>query len=354
MNRSAAHPLTLPPLTRAPAMSPLRILSTRGSLIESTNEVHAAVSDAAGRLLAWCGDPERVTVLRSAAKPFQALPLLLDGAAERFAVSDEELALACASHNSERSQVKLVAEWLGRIGCVEFDLACGPHPPLSTELSVRGPDTPTPEPAPPSPLASNCSGKHTGMLALARHHGWPTAGYNAAGHPVQDRILDVMSEYADLEPDAVGQAVDGCTAVTFALPLRNMALSFARLVASRDPAPRRVVHAMVSRPDLVAGHGRLCTAVMAAYPGQVLAKVGADGVYGAAVMDRGLGIALKVEDGNWRACNVALVAVLEQLGLTPSPSQTLARYATVPVRNTRRQDVGVMRADGSLAFRGAS
>jgi L-asparaginase II len=328
----------------------MRIVSTRGSLIESTNAVSVAVSDPQGRLRASCGDPERVTVLRSAAKPFQALPLLLDGAAERFGVSNEELALACASHNSERSQVAIVAGWLERIGCEESDLACGPHPPLSTELAVRGPETPAPDPAPPSPLASNCSGKHTGMLALARHHGWPTAGYNAAGHPVQDRILEVMSEYADLDPERIGQAVDGCTAVTFALPLRNMARSFARLVASRDPAPKRVVQAMVSRPDLVAGHGRLCTDLMAAYPGLVLAKVGADGVYGAALIDQGLGIALKVEDGNWRACNVALVAVLEQLGLAPPPSQVLARYATVPVRSTRRQDVGVMRAEGSLAF----
>jgi L-asparaginase II len=330
----------------------MRIISLRGTLLESTHALSVAVSDSAGRVTASCGDPERVTVLRSAAKPFQALPLLLDGAAERFGLSDEELALACASHNSERSQVAVVAAWLERIGCAESDLACGPHPPLSTELAVPDPDTPAPDPAPRSPLASNCSGKHTGMLTLARHHGWPTAGYNAAGHAVQDRILEVMSEYADVDPDAIGQAVDGCTAVTFGLPLRNMALSFARLVSSRDPAPRRVVHAMVSRPDLVAGHGRLCTDLMAGYPGLVLAKVGADGVYGAALIEQGLGIALKVEDGNWRACNVALIAVLEQLGLTPPPSRTLSRYATVPVRNTRGQDVGVMRAEGALAFPG--
>ncbi len=333
-------------------MPPLHVVSTRGSLIESSHTVSVAVSDASGRLHAWCGDPDRVTVLRSAAKPFQALPLLLDGAAERFDVSNDELALACASHNSERSQVAIVAAWLARIGCDESDLACGPHPPLSTELSVRGPGTPRPDPAPQSPLASNCSGKHTGMLALARHHGWPTTGYNEAGHPVQDRILEVMAEYSGLEPAAIGQAVDGCTAVTFALPLRNMAQAFARLVASVHHAQRRVVHAMVSRPDLVGGQGRLCTAAMEVYPGRVLAKVGADGVYGAALVEEGLGIALKVEDGNWRACNVALVAALEQLGLTPPPSEILDRYATVPVRNTRGQEVGGMRAEGDLSFPG--
>jgi len=330
----------------------MRIVSTRNLLIESTNAVSVAVCDARGTLAAWCGDPERVTVLRSAAKPFQALPLLLDGAAERFAVSDEELALACASHNSERSQVAVVAAWLERIGCLESDLACGPHPPLSRELAVRGPDTPEPDPAPRSPLASNCSGKHTGMLALARHHGWPTEGYNRSGHPVQDRILELMSEYAGLDSGSIGQAVDGCTAVTFGMPLRNMALAFARLVASQDPSPRRIVHAMVSRPDLVGGHGRLCTDLMTSYPGLVLAKVGADGVYGAALIGQGLGIALKVEDGNWKACNVALIAVLERIGLTPKPSDVLARYATVPIRNTRGQDVGIMNAEGELALPG--
>ena len=331
-------------------MPSLRIVSFRDSLVESTNAVSVAVSHPDGAIHAWAGDPRRHTILRSAAKPFQALPLLLDGAADAFDVTDEEVALACASHNSDRSQVALVAHWLERIGLAEVHLACGPHAPLSRDLSIRGPDTPKPDPAPRSPLASNCSGKHTGMLTLAQHAGWPVEGYNREGHEVQRRIVEVLAEYVGLPPGEIGCAVDGCAAVTFAMPLTAMATGFARLVSRHEEAPARIVRAMTARPDLVAGHGRLCTDLMQAFPGRILAKVGADGVYGAAVIDRGLGIALKVEDGNWRACNVALLAVLEQLGLPVSDASQLDRYRILPVLNTRREQVGVMRAEGEIAF----
>lgn len=333
-------------------MPSIHVVSYRGSLVESTHSVSAAVCDADGALHAWTGDPERYTVLRSAAKPFQALPLLLDGAAERYGVSDDELALACASHNSERSQVAIVERWLERIGLSEEDLACGPHPPLSRDLAVRAPDTPKPDPAPRSRSSSNCSGKHTGMLTLARFHDWPTAGYNRSDHAVQRRILEIVSEYVGLPPDHIGQAVDGCAAVTFAMPLAAMATGFARLVSWDEREPRRIVDAMTSHPQLVAGQGRLCTDLMRAFPGQLLAKVGAEGVYGAALTDAALGVALKVEDGNWRACNIALLAVLEQLGLDVSGAPKLDRYRVMPVLNTRGEEVGVMRAEGMLALTG--
>lgn len=327
-----------------------RVVSARGDFIESTHAVSVAVCSADGHLRASSGNLGRVTVLRSAAKPFQALPLLADGAADRFGVTDEEVALACASHNSERSQVAMVAAWLERIGCTEEDLACGPHPPLSRDLAIRGPDTPKADPALRSPVASNCSGKHTGMLTLARHHDWDLAGYNTRGHAVQDRILETLSEYVDFPAGWIGQAVDGCAAVTFALPLTNAATGFARLVTWDDAEPRRIVRAMTVRPDLIAGHGRLCTDLMRAFPGKVLAKVGAEGVYGAALIEEGLGLALKVENGDWRACNVALLAVLEQLGLDLDGAPALDRYRRLPVKNTRRERVGVIEARGEIAI----
>lgn len=327
-----------------------RVVSVRGDFVESTHAVSLAVCSADGHLRASSGNLGRVTVLRSAAKPFQALPLLADGAADGFEVTDEEVALACASHNSERSQVAMVAAWLARIGCTEDDLACGPHPPLSRDLAIRGPDTPKADPAPRSPVASNCSGKHTGMLTQARHHGWDLPGYNERGHAVQERILETLSEYVDFPAGWIGQAVDGCAAVTFALPLTNAATGFARLVSWDDAAPRRIVRAMTERPDLVAGHGRLCTDLMRAFPGKVLAKVGAEGVYGAALIDEGLGIALKVEGGDWRACNVALLAVLEQLGLDLDSTPALDRYRRLPVKNTRRERVGFVEARGEIAI----
>jgi len=290
--------------------------------------------------------------MRSAAKPFQALPLVLDGAMERFGVSEEELALACASHNSERRQVDLVAAWLERIGCTPDDLACGPHTPLFKEMAVLLPgDPPDPSPLlPSSPLTSNCSGKHTGMLSLATHHGWDPAGYNRDGHPVQRRCAEELGRFAGVAPDAIGRAVDGCRAVTWVLPLRAMARAFAGIGASDEPAAKTVVRVMTTHPELVAGKGRLCTAVMAAYPGRVLAKVGAEGVYGAALLDRGLAIGIKVEDGNSWAAAVALVSILEQLDLDPPPSSLLSLFAERPILNTRAEPVGMMRAVGRLEF----
>lgn len=329
------------------------VQSVRGATVESAHRVHVAVVDHTGRLVASAGDPEFSTYMRSAAKPFQVLPLLEDGAAERYSATFKELALACASHNSEPYQVDLVRGFLDRIGGREADLACGPHPPLSATLAM--PDTgggrsgPIPA-APQTPLASNCSGKHTAMLALARHHGWPTAGYHTAPHPVQRRCKDAVAHWAGLSPDAVGEGVDGCGVVSFALPVKAQALAYARLVASGDPAPRAIVRAMTEHPDLIAGQGRPCTALMQAYPARLLAKIGAEGVYGAALLDRGIGIGLKIEDGhNWAAV-VALLRVLEQLGLEPSPVSTLPRFAAIPMRNTRGEIVGELRASGEITF----
>ncbi|MGH7734897.1 MAG: asparaginase, partial [Gemmatimonadales bacterium] len=176
-------------------MNPLSIISTRGDLVESVHRVSVAVVKADGRmdgrsdgareqmreLIASSGDPEMVTYWRSAAKPFQAMPLVEDGAADRWKLSEAELALTCASHSSEPIHREVTDSFLKKIGCTEADLACGPHTPWGAGAAERV----VKEHLVPTPRRSNCSGKHSGMLALAKHHGWPTAGYNAAGHPVQ-------------------------------------------------------------------------------------------------------------------------------------------------------------------------
>ncbi|MBI2403681.1 MAG: asparaginase [Gemmatimonadetes bacterium] len=339
----------------------LRVEAMRGELVESVHRVSVAVVDAEGRLVARAGDPDFVTFIRSAAKPFQALPLVEDGAAQRFGVTDEELALACASHNSEPAQVDAVRRFLTRLGLAESDLACGPHRPLSAELALADASgAPSAIPKPQSAeadqsgsegrLASNCSGKHVAMLALALHRGWSTSGYHQAGHPVQRRCLQVMAHWTGLPDSDIGEAVDGCGVVTFAIPMRSLALAYARLAASDQAAPRRVVQAMMSHPHLVAGRWRPCTALMRAYPGRLLAKVGAEGVYGAALPERRLGIGVKVEDGHTWASVVALWAVLEQLGLDPPPRVTEPGFAEVPIRNTRGEVVGSLRASGKLTF----
>jgi L-asparaginase II len=342
----------------------MRVEQRRGGWVEAVHEVHVAVVDSTGSLVARTGDPELVTFWRSAAKPFQALPLVEDGAAERFGLTGEDLALACASHSSEPGQVAGVRQLLGKIGCSERDLLCGPHAPLSDRVAqdyqTRGLRL--------TAVYSNCSGKHAGMLALARHHGWPTEFYTRLEHPVQQRCLAEVSRWTDVPVGDIKTAVDGCGVVCYGLPLRNMAWAYARLanvefgmrnaelpgVVPRGTSPTdtfrtphsafRIVEAMLRHPELIAGEGRPCTDMMRAHPGRVIAKVGAEGVYCALLTQERLGVALKVTDGHAIASALAMAAVLEALGLRPRPASLTAR----PAVNTRGETVGELRVNGGL------
>ena len=327
-----------------PAGPPLTVSASRGPLLESAHRVHAVVADAAGRVAACWGDAERVTVLRSAAKPFQTLPLVADGAADHFGFSDEEIALCCGSHNSEEAHLVAARSMLARAGVPESRLACGPHPPLRSErareLAAAG--------ASPIPAMSNCSGKHAGMLALAAFHRWPLAGYERPEHPVQRRIRRELGRWARCDPRALATGVDGCGVPTFAIPLRDLAAAMARLAAAAAAggAPGRVVGAMVRHPFMVAGTDRLCTRLMDAAAGRVLAKTGFEGVYAAADLERALGVALKVEDGARRAADPALLAVLERTGvLSRGAARALADRAAPPRTNTRGEVVGRLTVD---------
>lgn len=308
-----------------------------------------AVVDRGGALVAHAGDAELVTFWRSAAKPFQALPMVADGAADRFGLGSEEVALACASHSSEPIHVALAFRLLEKIGCTERDLACGPHPPLSpavAEQVIRDGTTLT-------AAWSNCSGKHAGMLALARHHGWPTAGYERAGHPVQQRLLSEIARWTGVPEASVVCAVDGCATVCYGVPLRAMALAYARFGTAEADAPARLRSAMMEHPQLIAGSGRLCTDLMAAAPGRIVAKVGAEGIYSAVLCEPGFGVAIKVEDGDGRSAQVALLDVLRQLDRQYAlglPLDRLAFFAAPPIMNTRQQQTGVLRAAGQLRF----
>src|SRR2546423_14867979 len=185
--------------------------SYRGSVLESRHTIHVPVVDGSGRRTARAGNPESRPFWRSAAKPFQALPLVADGAVEHFRLTRQDIALACASHSSEPAQVALVRDFLQRIGCSERDLMCGPHRPLSDAVAkdyeTRGLRL--------TAIYSNCSGKHTGMLALAKHHGWPTEFYARIEHPVQRRCLKSISDYTDIPAKEIGVAGDGCGGATF-------------------------------------------------------------------------------------------------------------------------------------------
>jgi L-asparaginase II len=333
-------------------MSDLRVVRTRGGKVETVHRVGCAVVRVDRGLVARSGDPDAFTWWRSAAKPFQAIPLVEDGGADHFGLDTEELAITCASHSSEPGHLAVVDRLLAAIGCREDDLACGPHPPLSSEVRralIREGQTPTPR-------WSNCSGKHAGMLALARHRGWPIEGYVRPDHPVQQRLLGVIAEWTGVAVEAITLGVDGCTTVCYGTPLRSMATAWARFGASTDPAPRRVREAMLAHPDLIAGTGRPCTAMMAAWPGKVVAKIGADGVYGAALPGLGMGVAIKVEDGDTAASALATVAVLRQLlgrwggeGAVAEEAP-LSEWTNPPILNTRGTPTGIHEVVGSLVF----
>jgi L-asparaginase II len=320
----------------------------RGELVESRHRVSIAVVDGEGRLRARSGDAALIVYARSAMKPIQALPLIEDEIVERFGLTDAELALACASHGGEPRHVQLVRSMLEKIGLREDALACGPHPPYheasAAELRRRGVE--------PGRVHNNCSGKHAGMLALARGNQWPVSGYHEHGHPVQQRMLDVVAEWSGVPADDMTTALDGCGVVTFALPLQRLGHAFARLATAArrgDDGPARVVQAMSRHPEIVGGTDRLCTNLMRVTAGRMFVKVGAEGVYCAGVPGAELGVALKVEDGALRAAEPALLAVLQRLGLLSDEDlAALDGYARPPVRNTRGELVGCVRAEIEL------
>lgn len=328
------------------------VVVTRGDSIESRHRVHAAVVSADGVLLEGARDPELTVWWRSCAKPFQIMPLLRSGGFDALGWGVEELALACASHGGEPEHVAIASRMLERLGLEEGDLACGPHEPLA----ARGVRLAREAGGRLTRLHNNCSGKHAGMLARALQLGGPTGGYEQPGHTVQRDCLRAVAEWSGLPAESIGVSADGCGVSVFALPLANMAFAYARLVraaAEGDGASRRVVSAMTSHPFLVGGTDRFDTVLMESCGGNVVCKIGAEGVHTFAIVDRGIGFALKVEDGSPRAQYPAVLAWLAAYGVLPTPlPDALREFAHRAVRNTRGEVVGVMQvAEGDVGDR---
>ena len=325
-------------------MGEARVEVWRGAQVESVHRVSVAVCACDGQLRAHAGDPELNILARSAVKPLQALPLVEDGVADQFGLTPAELALCCASHSGEPRHIELAESILRKIGASEEALACGPHAPFH-EPSARALRAAGSE---PRRIHNNCSGKHAGMLALARMHGWPLTGYHLPTHPVQQRMLLEVARWSGVPQDGIATATDGCGVVTFGAPLRALAFAFARFAAAarrNENGPARIVQAMTKSPEIVAGTGRLDTEVMRATTGRVFLKVGAEGIYLVGVPGAELGIALKAEDGAQRAAEPALLAVLRGLSLLSDDELAgLSRFAEPSIQNTRGEEVGAVRA----------
>ena len=319
-----------------------------GYTVENVHAGSVAVVDAHGRLLYAAGDPHYPTFTRSALKPFQALPFLLSDGPARFGLTRDELALLCASHSGEDKHLLGVSSILNKIGLDPGHLECGCATPLFYEFTGRQ----APNDATWTPLHHNCSGKHSGFLAWCRLHGAPTSGYVDRRHPLQQAIRATLAETVGMPADAMPTGIDGCSAPNYAMPLSKLAHLYARLAqGGADPAlggaMGMLFDAMTGRPDLVSGTARTDLAWMTAGGGDWVAKIGADAVQAIGVRSAGIGIAIKIADGNSRALHPAVHAVLEQLGLLQhldaERRAAIEPYRQPEIRNARGTVAGDIR-----------
>jgi L-asparaginase II len=288
----------------------------RGEQLESEHRISAAVADTRGELWGAVGDPQFTTCLRSSAKPFQALPLVASGAADRLGLTDAEIAISCGSHNGEAGHVEAVRSILRKAGLHEGALQCGAHAPYAANaaasLAKAG--------EAPSAVHNNCSGKHAGMLAACVGNGWPTESYLKPDHPLQIAIHQSLARYAGLPPERIPRATDGCSAPCFFLPLAAFARAFAFLARPEEAAQSdrlplaRIGKAMASNGWFVAGTGRFDTDLMGVSDGRLVSKAGGEGIHAVADRESGRALVLKVEDGTGRARDPAVVESCRQLG----------------------------------------
>lgn len=344
-------------------MTPASLVEVwRGPIVESRHRGHLTAVNGKGETIAALGQPETVTYVRSSGKPFQAIPVIVSGAADSFGFTEQEIAIACGSHSGEPIHVNAVRSMLSKIGLDESALKCGVHEPFSAEVARELARTQTP----PSVLQNNCSGKHAAMLALARHVGAPTQDYDDQGNPVQQAIAKTVAEFSDVALDQIAIGTDGCGVPVFGIPVRAMALMYARLVAPSeefDAATRiachRIVKAMIDFPEMVGGSkDRLDTELIRAGKGRLISKIGAEGVYTVGVLPsgqwpKGVGLALKIEDGDdHRARPPAVIEALRQLNvLAQDELMALASYAPAIIKNRRGERVGEARAAFTLEIR---
>jgi L-asparaginase II len=340
-------------------MNPILVDVMRGSAVESTHRGAIAVVDADGAVLAALGDIERPIFPRSAVKVLQALPLVASGAADQLDLTDDELAIACASHGGEEIHAQTAARMLAKAGLDADALECGAHwPYLDTatrQMAARGQQ--------PSALNNNCSGKHAGFLCLAcaMHGSGPNLrqyvkGYVGAEHPVMREVTAALQATTGFDLARTTRGTDGCSIPTYAIPLRHLALAFARLASgvglSRDHAgaARRLRAAVARAPFMVAGSGRFDTRVMEHFGERVFCKVGAEAVYCAALPERGLGVAIKVDDGNTaRAAEVAMAATIEALvSMNDADISFMRDFSAPTLRNWNGIEVGALRAADAL------
>jgi L-asparaginase II len=321
---------------------------TRGGRTESVHHGSLAVVDADGRLVAHAGDPKLFLYFRSSAKPFQAIPLIESGAADRFGFTPAELALCCASHHGTPEHQSQVLTMLGKLGLNEGALQCGVPAWARDEAELTGSQS--------SPLRCDCSGKHTGMLAVCLHLGYPIDSYLDAAHPLQQTIRGLVAEACRVPDESLVIGIDGCSLPTFGSTLSAFARAFAELArpTQHPDALIRLRSAMAAHPLNVGGEGSVDTDLMTVGGGNLIAKIGAEGLLCMSVIDAGLGVAIRIADGSFRVLPEIARECLRQLGVVGEDVlDRLLELHDPTVRNHNRLDVGVRRATFTLERSGA-
>ena len=328
--------------------NPVLVNSWRGDVIENRHRGAIAVCDPNGRLIQSWGDVDALVYPRSAVKLLQALPLVESGAADHFHLDQAELALACSSHGAEPAHTEAVKRWLERIELDEEALECGPSAPsheATAQAMLKQQRT-------HGRIHNCCSGKHTSMLTTSRYLGEETRGYIDREHPAQQRWFDALGEMADIDLRGLPWNRDGCGIPVIAMPLTAMATAFARVAVPDDLAPRRadathrLANAIAENPFMIAGSGRQGSEIIALSGRRTLVKSGAAGVYVAALQQQGVGVALKIDDGNGQASEVAILSILRHLGgLHADELAQLDGRCRVPISNTRGVITGYRQAN---------
>ena len=331
--------------------NPILVDVTRGPLVESVHRGRIAIVGRSGGIVAAVGDIDKPTYPRSAIKALQAVAMVESGAADRFGLSDLELALVCSSHNGEAAHVAAARSILKKAGADETLFECG------AQMPARPDDVAILNRSDANPLAvhNNCSGKHAGFIALARQLGVDPAGYVEKDHPVQQRVAGVLAEMTGAAHAVDACGTDGCSIPTYAIPLTDLARGFWRFVTGeglteeRAEACRRLYGACVSHPFLVAGTERFCTGVMEIFSGRVFVKTGAEGVFVAAFRDLGMAVALKIDDGATRAAEVAMAEVIAALvPMSDAETRAFERFRQPVLRNRNDREVGRVQAVSNI------
>lgn len=323
-------------------MSEILLHYTRGGKVESIHRGDIAAVNVKGEIVGSVGDPYKKMFWRSAAKPFQALPFVMANGLEKFHITEEELALLVSSHSGEPLHVRLVEQILGKISLSVDSLDCGPARPMSGKAAKIL----TENKEKPQAVHNACSGKHSGMLALAQLLQVPLEGYTKPEHEIQKIMHRSVAECARVKEEGLEIGIDGCGVPVFYLPLYNMSLAYARLSrpeegewGDKEAAIQKIRDAMVAYPQVVAGTGRIDTVVSHVTKGRIIAKVGAEAVYCLASVEEGLGITFKIEDGSYRAINPAVIGVLDHFGLLTKAEHDQLIEKFPPVLKNHRGDV---------------